>query len=80
MRNSYIFKWGEDTYIISANWQNPSDKILVNGRYHGCVGEFKHNPKNAARSIMEMCCEFDGRDVNDVETQKLIEKALINMK
>lgn len=80
MKNSYIFKWGADTYIMSANWANASDKILVNGRQHGSVGEFKHDPKNAARSVLALCCEFDGLDFYDVKTQKLIENALTKMK
>lgn len=76
MKWSYRFKWGADIYIMSANWGNASDKILVNGRYHGTVGEFKHDPKNAARSVLAMCCEFESLDWDDPKTQKMIEKSL----
>lgn len=79
MRGSHIFKWNTDTYIISANWANASDKVLVNGRHHGSVGEYKNNPKNAARSIIEMCCESDGLNVEDEEIKSMIETSIKRM-
>jgi hypothetical protein len=81
MKTNHVFKWGADTYIMSANWANASEKIIVNGRQiYGCVAEFKHNPKNAARHILNLCCEFDGLHPDDDDTKAMIEKALTNMK
>jgi hypothetical protein len=64
---------------MSANWNNASDKILVNGRYHGSVGEHKHSPQNAARSVLKLCCEFDGLDIDNEETKAKIEISIKRM-
>lgn len=78
---SYSFKWGADTYIMSANWAEASSHIMVNGRHIiNNVGFFRHDPKNVARSILEECCNMEGLDFEDVKTQKMIEKALKGIK
>jgi len=75
--NSYIFRWGSDTYIINANWGNPSSNIKVNGRdINGNVGTFNHSPRKVAKHIIEECCNAEGLNLQEKQLQDKIEKVL----
>jgi len=77
MSSAYLFRWGADTYIMKANWAEASSPIMVNGKHIiNNVGFFRHKPKEAARSILEECCKIEGLDIENKETQQMIEKAL----
>lgn len=77
VNNSYIFRWGADTYIINANWGNASDQILVNGRkFYGTVGDYDHSPRKVAQRILEQAAKASGLDIESQDTKRKIEQVL----
>jgi hypothetical protein len=80
MNKAFLFKWGADTFIMKANWEEANAPIMVNGCHiKGNVGHYEHDPKKVARTILEKCAADDGLCLLDTETKKIIDKALKNM-
>ena len=67
-------KWGSDTVAVTADWSEMDG--LIDGLDGYQVASVGHSPLAALRIALEQCARSEGMDLEEEETQDLIESAL----